>query len=281
MKLLPEILLIITLHFSVNLFAQEFKVITYNIRNNNPRNDDGLNSWKYRKENVAQLINFHEADIFGLQEAYTDQVQFIASEFSNFKWVGVGRDDGNASGEYAPVFYNTNLFKMTDKGWFWLSETPDIPSKGWDANHLRICTWIILNHLKSNKQLLVLNTHLDHRGTIARKNSVQLLIKKIKEINKQQLPVILMGDLNLTPEEKPILYLKKHLSDSKDISIQKPYGPEGTTNKFDFLHDLNKRIDYIFVSKQLNIFKYAVLSDSKKKNYFSDHLPVFIKAEFR
>lgn len=279
---MKNILIVIFLLSGFGLLAQDFNVITYNIRNNNPNNDDGENAWPLRKELVCQLLRFHDAGIFGLQEALADQVQYMSSEFKDFKWIGVGRDDGKDAGEFAPIFYNPKLFNLDEKGWFWLSETPERPGKGWDADCVRICTWGKFTQKVTGKKFMLFNTHFDHRGMEARIHSVDLVLQKMNDLNTEKLPSIFMGDLNMTPELVPIATLKKHLHDSKEISSEAPYGPEGTTNDgFNFLSELTKRIDYIFVNDQVDVLKYAVLSDSKNRHYFSDHLPVFVKLKLK
>jgi len=276
-----NILLLIVFLLGSNLSAQEFNVITYNIRNNNPKNNDGENAWSFRRKMVCQLLEFHDADIFGIQEAYYDQVQYIDSYFKKFRWIGVGRDDGEKAGEFSPIFYNYEIFQLKKKGWFWLSETPNKPSKGWDASNIRICTWGLFSHKTSGRDFFIFNTHFDNRGVEAKKHSVDLVLQKIKELNKEKIPLIFMGDLNMSPQCEFIEYLKKYLYDSRDISEEPAYGPYGTTNGFNFLSDLKKRIDYIFVNDRFAVKKYAVLSDSKDTRYFSDHLPVFVRLGFK
>jgi len=225
------------------------------------------------------LIRFHEADIFGLQEALIGQIQDINKVLPEYDWIGVGRDDGKEAGEYSPIFYRKSTFSAGKKGWFWLAEECDKPVIGWDAACKRICTWVILKIAKSKKKILVLNTHFDHIGNIAREKSADLILQKIKEINPDNLPVVLTGDFNLTSETKPITLIKQQLFDSKELSKEPPFGPEGTFNSFNFNHPLNERIDFIFVGKEVKVKKYAVLSDSKNQRYYSDHLPVFATIE--
>lgn len=279
---MKRILFLLAVFIGINSFAQDFNVITFNIRNNNPNNDDGENAWPLRKELVCQLLQFHEAAIFGLQEAYDNQVQYVDSYLKKFEWIGVGRDDGKKAGEFSPIFYNTEIFKLEKKGWFWLSETPEKPGKGWDADCVRICTYGKFVQKETGKKLLVFNTHFDHRGAQARSNSVDLVLQKIEELNEEGLPVLFMGDLNMLPEEAPIKRLKENLSDSREITRELPYGPYGTTsNGFNFLSELKDRIDYIFVNEPIDVLKYAVLSDSKNRHFFSDHLPVFVKVRLK
>ncbi|MFY9151230.1 MAG: endonuclease/exonuclease/phosphatase family protein [Prolixibacteraceae bacterium] len=270
--------LIILLIFACNItFAQNVRVMTYNIRFNNP--DDGVNAWPKRSEQVAALIDFHDADIFGLQEALIGQIEDLQAQLPKMKWVGVGRDDGKKAGEYSPLFYDAEKYQALKHGWFWLSQTPEKPGLGWDAAYNRVCTWILLQTDKSNKKFMVFNTHFDHKGVQARSESAKLILRKIKELNPEKLPVILTGDFNLTPEQVPISLIMQELKDSRTISKNLPYGPVGTFNGFDFMSPLKDRIDYIFVSKQVEVKRYAVLSDSKDQRYPSDHLPVLVNLD--
>jgi endonuclease/exonuclease/phosphatase family metal-dependent hydrolase len=259
--------------------AQNLRIITYNIRYNNA--GDGVNAWPNRSDQVAALLDFHQAEIFGLQEALIGQIEDLQTKLPNMTYVGVGRDDGKKAGEYSPLFYNSQKFKAIKKGWFWLSETPDQPGLGWDAACNRICTWLVLKENKSGGKFMVLNTHFDHIGNIARTESAKLILKKIKELNTDQLPVILMGDFNLTPDKDPIAVITSELKDSRAITIKTPYGPEGTFNAFKFDAPMKDRIDYVFVNDQVEVKRYAVLTDSKDQRYPSDHLPVFVNLEIK
>ncbi len=258
-------------------FSQTAKVVTYNIRYNNE--GDGVNAWPNRKFQVTDLLRFHEADIIGLQEALYGQVTDISLQMPGFDHVGVGRDDGKAGGEYSPIFYDSRKYQLKDHGWFWLSETPTYPSLGWDAACKRICTYALLENYDKRKSVWVFNTHFDHVGEIAQFNSVRIILQKIDRLNEKNYPVILMGDLNLTPNQKPIEIIETEFFDSKKVSEQVPYGPEGTFNGFDFNSELKRRIDYIFVKGKLDVKKYGVLTDSYEQRYPSDHLPVLVEIE--
>jgi endonuclease/exonuclease/phosphatase family metal-dependent hydrolase len=274
---MKQITLISFLFICNLLVAQNIQVITYNIRLNTP--DDGINAWPNRSKQVAALLIFHDPDVFGIQEALSGQIEDLQAQLPKMKWVGVGRDDGKKAGEYSPIFYNSEKYKSLKQGWFWLSETPDKPGLGWDAACNRVCTWVLLETEKKDKQFMVFNTHFDHKGTTARVESAKLILRKIKELNKDNLPVILTGDFNLTPEQAPVAVITKELKDSRSISKKPPYGPSGTFNGFDFNSPLKDRIDYVFVSEQVEVKDYAVLSDSKDLRYPSDHLPVFVNLE--
>lgn len=252
-------------------------IITYNIRLNVA--SDGINAWPNRKENVKALVKFHDADILCVQEALPEQFDALL-ENSNFDVVGVGRDDGKRKGEFSAVYFDKSRFTKKDGGTFWLSPTPDVPSKGWDAALNRVCSWVKLYDKLNKKEFIVFNTHYDHIGVQARIESAKLIKKKIQEI-APTLPVVFTGDLNVTPETEAISTIKSFLIDAKDITVEPPYGPSGTFNSFDFNSELKNRIDYIFVNKDFKVQKFAVLTDSKDKRYFSDHLPVFVKLFFK
>ncbi|UHG91887.1 endonuclease/exonuclease/phosphatase family protein [Spirosoma oryzicola] len=254
--------------------VNSFNVASYNLRYNNK--GDGINAWPNRKENVKALIQFHEFDIFGTQEALRDQLNDVA-ELKDFAFFGAGRDDGKEAGEHSAIFYRKDRFKMLQSGNFWLSETPDKPGKGWDATCCnRICSWAKFSDLKTKKEFYFFSVHFDHQGVEARRQSGKLMVEKIKEIAKNT-PVILVGDLNSTPDTEQVKTIETLLSDSRSVSALPPYGPEGTFNAFKFDAPMNQRIDYIFVSKQFNVLKYGVLTDAKEQRYPSDHQPVVAK----
>ncbi len=278
MKITSLLVMILLTAATNSTFSQAAKIVTYNIRLNTP--DDGENAWPNRKHLVTDLLRFHEADIIGMQEVLYDQLTDISLQMGGFDQIGVGREDGKADGEYSPIFYDSRKYQLKNHGWFWLSETPEKPSMGWDAACKRICTYALFEDYDNRKSFWVFNTHFDHVGEEARINSVRLILQKIDSLNTKDDPVILMGDFNLTPETKPIERIETQFFDSKKVSAQVPYGPEGTFNGFNFNSELKNRIDYIFVKGKLNVQKYGVLTDSYEKRYPSDHLPVLIEIEF-
>lgn len=263
------------------LYAQQINVISFNIRLNTPK--DSLNAWPHRINMVTGLLQFHEAEIFGLQEALHEQILDIEKEMPDYEWFGAGRDDGEKGGEFNPVFFKKSDFTLLDKGTFWLSETPDKPSKGWDAAINRVVTWGKFRIKETGKEFFVYNTHFDHVGKEARKNSAELIRKKVQAMNRNiNLPVIITGDFNLTPETEPVILLKKHFKDSREISLKPPYGPVGTFNGFNIKADLSKnRIDYIFLAGEIEVLKYAALSEIKDQRFPSDHIPVYAKVRLK
>jgi endonuclease/exonuclease/phosphatase family metal-dependent hydrolase len=146
---------------------------------------------------------------------------------------------------------------------------------------VRICSWGKFEDLSDGKEFYVFNTHFDHRGDTAREESAKLIYEKVQVLGGNELPVILTGDFNLTPEKKAIALIKSKWNDSHDVCIEPPYGPEGTTNSFNWNHPLDKRIDYVFVNEHVKVQRYAVLSDSNNRRYPSDHLPVYTELIFK
>lgn len=269
---------LLLLSLVITCIAQKpMNVITYNIRYNTP--SDKENAWSNRREEVIKLLKHHNADIFSVQEALYDQIMDLKEGMSGFNYVGVGRDDGNINGEFSAIYYNSNRYILIENGTFWLSKTPKIPSKSWDAALNRICTWAKFKEKETLKTFYIFNTHFDHKGVKARMESAILILKKIGEISGRKDPVILTGDFNLTPSEKPLALIRQKLKDSRQITRTIPQGPEGTFNGFDFAGKLENRIDYIFVNKLITVNKYSVLTDSKDGRYPSDHLPVLTELQ--
>lgn len=253
--------------------AQELKVMSYNIKLDSPK--EGKNSWDNRKSFFINQIKFYEPDVMGVQEAMPNQMVEMDSLLVDYSFVGVGRDDGKDEGEYSAIFYKTNKYKVVESETFWLSETPDKVSIGWDAVCSRVCTYALFEDVESRKRFYMFNTHFDHVGKIARVESAVLIDKKIKEINTKNYPVVLSGDFNMEDTHESIQFLSKRLKDSKKVA-KIDFGPNGTYNGFNFDKLITRRIDYIFVSENVTVNKYAVLSDSWDLKYPSDHFPILI-----
>ncbi len=279
-KLILQIFLI--LFFVSGMTGQEktsLNIATYNLRMDTPR--DGENSWPNRKEMVKELIQFHDFDVFGTQEGFIHQINDIL-EVEAYNYVGVGRDDGKDAGEHSAIFYKKDRFTVLDKGNYWLSETPEVPGKGWDATCCnRICSWAKFKDKVTGKDFYFFNVHYDHEGKEARRESSKLMISKIKSI-AGKLPFFCTGDFNATPESEPIqiIYNDGTLIDSYKITKQPPYGPEGTFQGFKLATRDKGRIDYIFVSKDIKVDKHGVLTDMNHNRFPSDHFPVMVNATF-
>ena len=265
-------ILVFLFMFAQGVQSQDLKIMTYNIKYDNI--NDTVNNWNDRKESMLKLIQHYNPTIIGTQEALHHQVMYIDSALLKYSYVGVGRDDGRQKGEYSPIHYDHTKLKVLKSNTFWLSLTPAKVSVGWDAAMERICTYTLFEDVSNQQKFYVFNTHFDHIGNLARQNSAQLILEKIKEINDKQYPVVLMGDLNLGPEEAPIQYIKMNMEDGKDVTQKSFYGPEGTFNGFDAQMKLDRRIDYIFV-KGFKVLSYIHIDDRMETNkHISDHLPV-------
>jgi endonuclease/exonuclease/phosphatase family metal-dependent hydrolase len=256
--------------------AQSLKLMTYNIRLD--VESDGENKWSNRKDFLTAQIQFYAPDIFGVQEAKPNQVIDISIALSAYSYAGIGRD-GIGQGESSNIYYKKDHFKILKSNTFWLSETPDIISKGWDAAFNRVCTYALFKDLITKKTFWVFNTHLDHMGEVAKTNSILVILSKITALNTKNDMVILMGDFNSKPTDDRITALKKVMNDTRDISETKPFGPPGTFNGFKHNEPVTDLIDYIFISKdsKFKVKKFATLSDSKDLKYPSDHLPVYVE----
>lgn len=259
--------------------AQDLKVMTYNIRVD--FGGDGENNWEFRRDFLADQIRYGNPDFIGTQEGKYHQLQYLDNVMTHHAYFGISRDNSKTDGEFSSIFYNSEKFKLIAESTFWLSETPDKPSKGWDGAYPRICTYGLMEDKISKKQFYIFNTHLDHVGELARSNGVKLILDKIKSINKTNLPVILTGDFNSEMTSGAYQTMIGELSDARSVSMEKPFGPAGTFNGFKFNEPVKSLIDYIFVSQSLVVTKYAILSDSRDCRYPSDHLPVVAELKFR
>jgi endonuclease/exonuclease/phosphatase family metal-dependent hydrolase len=253
-------------------------IISYNVRMNTQ--SDGVNAWPLRKDKVIGLLNFHKPDLFGIQEGLPEQVADLAVGLPDFENVGVGRDDGKSEGEHMSIFYRKSRFQKIDWGTFWLNEATDKPGFGWDAVCNRTCTWIKLKDLESKKTFYYFNTHFDHRGKVARVEAAKLILKFMKEINSEHLPVVLTGDFNSVKENEPIQILLTELKDTRSICASAPYGPEGSSGGFE-VKPHTRIIDYIFANDRVVVLRHGILTDSNGLYYHSDHLPVLAEIAFQ
>ncbi|WP_421873682.1 endonuclease/exonuclease/phosphatase family protein [Marinoscillum sp.] len=269
MKRLSFLLFLIV---TISSMAQDLKVMTYNIRLDHA--GDNENNWHHRKDELVRQIQFYEPDVFGVQEALPQQMDYLDSALAAYAYIGVGRDDGKRAGEFSAVFYKKDIVDLVKGSTFWLSSSPEEVSKGWDAALPRICTYGLFERKSDGQQFWFFNTHFDHVGKQARVESMKLILSQIKAKNSKNLPVVLTGDLNVTPDEGPIIEMKKVLKDSREAA-NLAFGPDATFNGFNFTQAPQRRIDYIAVSEGIKVNKYAVLTDSFDQKYISDHFPVF------
>jgi len=257
-------------------------VMSFNIRYNNP--DDGENAWPYRKKMVADIFRNHAADLVGIQEALASQVDTLAQYLPEFAWFGVGRDDGKKAGEFMAVFYRKSRFKQLDGSTFWLAETPKVPTMGWDAVCYRTVAWGKFEDLHTGTTFYLFNTHFDHKGKTARRESAKLLLTSIQRIAGEN-PVIVTGDFNATPKSEPIQVLVSGieneaataLHNAKSQSRGPHIGPAGTFTGFTSATLHEEPIDYIFTKNRIEVLQHSTISESFDGRFPSDHMPVLAK----
>jgi len=262
------------------------RVMTYNIRYENS-GDTGAISWQHRKEFILSTIEFHKPGIIGMQEVLHSQLLYFDSALVTYGHVGVGREDGKEKGEYAPIFYDRSRYQLQADSTFWLSQTPDQVSRGWDAALERICTWVKLSERRSGRTFFVFNTHFDHRGAGAREESAKLLLREIRRIAGDN-AVVLTGDFNSEPASAPITALTGRdengiplLSDAMTISETPHHGSVPTFCGFNVRDGIaGGRIDYIFVSHHFSVRMHATLTDFTGDHFPSDHFPVMSEVIF-
>ena len=270
--------------YEEELFATKPKpplnVMTFNIRY--ATMNDSANAWLYRKDKVASQILFHDTHILGVQEALYGQITDLVPRLPNFKYVGVGRDDGKYKGEWSAIFYDATRLTVLENQTFWLSQTPSVAgSKSWDAAITRIVTWAKMQDRLTNQVFYVFNTHFDHIGKVARRESAKMLLDSVRAI-AGDIPAIITGDFNAHPEDEPIQVVMdstnpKALLDTKALSQSGHFGPTGTFNGFKSKETHEQPIDYIFINKKMTVLQHATLSQTWGGLFSSDHFPVFAR----
>ncbi len=264
---------------SMGLKAQQITIGTFNIRYDNPR--DSGNLWVDRAPIVSNLIRFHGFDILGIQEGLKNQLDDISTALPEYARYGKGRDDGKDAGEHSAIYYKKDRFKLLISGDFWLSETPDVPGKGWDVTCCnRICSWVYLEDVKTKKQFYAFNVHYDHQGVIARRESSKLILKKISEIAGNK-PVLLTGDFNggRDSEWYKTIATSNQLVDVHS-KVKFPYANNSSSNGFRIPRGTSV-IDHIFMSNQFSASKWGILTDTYYGKFPSDHFPVLAEVTLK
>lgn len=244
---------------TVNESRRTFKVCSFNIRNGDA--DDGPNSWPHRADTVVQFLRQIDADIFGLQEVMDYQLTYILKGLPDHSSIGVGRIDGQSEGEFAPILYKPAILNLVESGWFWLSEEPENPgSQSWDTACERICTWADFGDFQ------VFNTHLDHISAEARFKGTQLILSRMSDK-----PTILMGDLNVLPNDPTITAIEKQgFKDAISPVSQSTFHNWGTEEY--------GQIDYIF-TRGFETRTPAILTNKLNARDASDHYPIVAKVQ--
>jgi endonuclease/exonuclease/phosphatase family metal-dependent hydrolase len=254
----------------------DLKVMSYNIRLGTAK--DGTNSWEYRYPATALMLKDQMPDVFGVQEAFNFQIKFIEENFTDYDSFGVGRDNGKSEGEFMSIFWNKKTVKMIKGGTFWLSETPEKPSMGWDAACKRTATWALMKDKNTGKLFYFVNTHLDHKGAEARRKGLELIVSRIDEINPKGYPMILTGDFNIKPDNEALVGLEQRMQSARKIAPK-------TDNNATFNNwgkaKSDMVIDYIYVSGFSACPEYHTITEKYGTwKYVSDHYPITAKLIF-
>lgn len=271
---------LLALPFTVSAQKQtrdyDLKVMSYNIRMGVAK--DGTNSWEYRYPATALMLQDQMPDVFGVQEAFEFQIRFIEDNFADYDSVGVGRDNGKSEGEFMSIFWNKKTVKMVKWGTFWLSETPEKPSKGWDAACKRTATWALMKDKNTGKMFYFVNTHLDHRGSEARRQGLNLIVSRIDEINQKGYPMVLTGDFNMKPDDAALTGLEQRMQSARKIA---PKTDNHATLNLWGKGKADMVIDYIYVSGFSACPEYHTVNEKYGQwKYISDHYPVYAKLIF-
>ena len=287
--------------FLFQSFGQEkiddkiLKVMSFNIRCGSCEDTSDVNHWSKRKIRIFQLLNKFEPDIIGLQEAEIWQIADIDSEFNDYLWLGKGRHDGEKEGEFTAVFYKEKRFHAQDNFTYWLSETPDTPSVGWDAALNRTLTAVLFYDYLNEGIICFFNTHFDHVGETARVESAKFLRKIVTEYSGKH-PAVVTGDFNFTKESegyKALTSGELEVENTKDdlkyeplinseyISEKPHTGGDTTFNAFGRETDIKSAIDFIFVNDKVKVLTHQTIIDVPEGLFPSDHYPVLVELLFK
>lgn len=280
MKKIISILIFIISTFALFAQTDNIKVMTYNIRCGYCEDSSDVNNWGKRKYLLAYVIKNHNPDLIGLQEAEMFQVRDLIEMLDEYDGYGVSREDEKDKGESTAILYRKKRFEPETKRTLWLSETPELVSKGWDAALNRTVTIIKFKDLKSSKDFYYLNTHFDHIGEIARTESSRLLVNEIHKYT-DVFPVILSGDFNYTSSSKGYEILAHKLHDADFVSKNKSTGGSITFNGFGKDIQPDNKIDFIFINDKIEILNHTIDTTTFNGLYPSDHYPVISEMKFK
>lgn len=280
MKKLFLLLILFIFVININSQSESIKVMSYNIRCGYCEDSTNVNHWSKRKFLVAKIIANINPDLIGLQEAEQFQIKDLTQMLGDYDWYGIGREDGKEKGESTAILYRRDRFILDGKKTLWLSENPEIISKGWDAAFNRTVTITLLEDITTSKEFYFLNTHFDHVGEEARTKSSKLFVD---EINKFPLdvPVILTGDFNYTAKSDGYRIITSKLYDAMNISKQKSTGGNMTFNGFGKDIQPDNKIDFIFVNDKIEVMNHVIDTTIVNGLYPSDHYPVIAEIKLK
>lgn len=258
-----------------NFFAQssqQVSIMTFNVRFDNP--GDGVNAWPHRKEAVIRMLQREQVVVVGLQEALIHQLNDLKTGLPGMTWFGKGRDDGKTGGEFSAILYDSTWFEHIEGNTFWLSPTPEVPGvKGWDAACPRVVTWILLKNRETGNSFYVINTHFDHVGETARKQSA-LMVSALAKKMASKFPVILLGDFNASPESEVISIIASNSGLTEVSTLAEKYRPSTECTFTGFDGKACEHIDFIWISPNIQAESYQIIDNDNGFNRLSDHRPV-------
>ncbi|MBP5621400.1 MAG: endonuclease/exonuclease/phosphatase family protein [Thermoguttaceae bacterium] len=264
----------------------EFRVMSFNIRCAN--GGDGENNWEFRCDTLLDVVRESDPLLLGVQEAVPAQMDFLKEKLADYQAIGVGRDDGDKKGEFMAIFFKKDMLELLDSGTFWLSKTPDTPSKGWDAQCFRTVTWAKFRCKKTGKTFCYANTHLDHVGTIARKEGAKLILRRMNEIADGQDPFFVSGDFNVTDQSEAYATITAGVDDIPGLRDCNKVAEEREAAQEYTFHNWGKVppeqgaiIDFIFVNDKVEVKKFKInpLKHSDGR-YASDHVSIVATLSF-
>ena len=277
---MKKILILMAMILPMAAFAKKEKVMnvrwcTYNIRCINSGDSKKGVGWESRRDRACQWVLDQKIDIVGMQEVTHQQLLDVQERLPQYDYVGVGRTDGKEEGEYTPVFYRRDKYQALDKGNFWLSETPDVPgSKGWDAALERVASWVKLKDRQTGKVFMAVNTHFDHVGHQARRESAKLIMRKIQEIVGER-PAVVTGDFNVTDSDEAYKTMVTNQFVMKDAWKESPVrcGVPYTWHGFSRIPPQEaSKIDFIFITPQIKVSR-TMIPQNSPGYPLSDHNP--------
>jgi len=271
---------LVVLLFSVNLsFAEDFRIGSWNVRCVEKSDSLAGDAWSKRVPEISKIIHFIDFDVVGIQEADSLQTADLSRFLNEFSFYSPDSESGN------PIFFKKDVFDVLDSGFFWISETEGIRSRGWDARDYRTCVWLKLARKDSKKTFYFFNTHWDHKGAEARYQSALQLLKKIPEMVGDE-PWFYVGDLNSQRHQKPLKTIEKSgfAFFAKDFA-KYVYAPEGSFNHYKKEKIGKHTIDHVIYNGSMSILRYGVLNatywDGEEMRVPSDHHPLFVLVDLK
>ena len=254
----------------------ELSVMSFNIAVDNRQEDKG---WDWRRDAVVRMLNKERPLVIGLQEAQAHEITYLVKHGPSYARYGLGRDTGKApklqddydAEETMLIMWNASALEATEKGTFWLSETPDRPGKGWDADYNRNVNWVRFRHKASGLAFYYFNTHLDNKGTVARAESMKLIAERIKSLNKENLPVFLSADFNTRSNNAIFAPIRDWMLSARNEAPES----EDLKNTFNGYNAPKSQIDHIFFcGDKVSALTFRVLDGDYGATWISDHYPI-------